>query len=323
MTYRICYGNIEEYHVDTFDWHLRIRCSKIAVQLLRCFGHLIPYLNCFHHELNPRAEITELEYHCIDYINEFCSETLGTLKLNFGNWNRALDQFSKPFKQVERLGVSNLTRGPMLNTVPKKNCLPHLFPRMQSLVLVTACSPFLHNGGTAHHFSNLQELSVEIITNINSSCEYAKLCSTCKETYRSIFRLNPQLIKIEILSVRRAIVDMLIECIEHLQNLQCFVINACPEQVTNFNFDAIHLKSVRHLKALSETSMSVFFKDLMLFVRKFTFDRLESFTLQLANISSAEQELEDFCRKNQSIQKLGLIIEPNTVEHALHAFVHG
>lgn len=315
LPYRICYGNTERYHVDTFDWHLKIRCSKIALQLLRCFGHLIPHLNCFYHENNPRAEITELKYHCIDYINEFCSETLGTLKLDFGDWNRTLDQFSKPFKQVERLGVNNL--GPMLNTVPKKNCLPHLFPRMQSLVLLTACSPFLHNGSIAHHFSNLQELSVEIITNINSFCEYARLCLTCKEIYRSIFRLNPQLTKLEVLSLRRANVDMLIECIEHLQNLQCFVINARPHEDTNVNFDAIHLKSVRHLKAVSETGMGALFKDLMLFVRKFTFDRLESFTLHLANISSSERELEDFCKKNQSIQKLGLIIAPNTVEHAL------
>lgn len=192
----------DDFHSDMTTHCYEIQRPKTAYQLLRCFGNLLPSINCFYGSaFGIDEDLSELEYRFIHYVNEFCSETIGTLKFNFSNWNRSLENFKKPFKQVERLCITNKTRTFQSNTNPDKNCLVRLFPRMRSLLVAFHCSHFIHAGCIANHFPNLEELSVFVIDR----------CDTCKENYRDIIRLNPQLKKCEFVTFNAATKDMMIE----------------------------------------------------------------------------------------------------------------
>lgn len=77
---------------------------KIALKLLRCFGHLISNINFSYYDYE--LDVNFLPFHNIyvlDYINEFCSETVKELQLGLGELNYNLENSKKPFRAVEKL----------------------------------------------------------------------------------------------------------------------------------------------------------------------------------------------------------------------------
>ncbi|XP_055307078.1 uncharacterized protein LOC129571330 [Sitodiplosis mosellana] len=305
LRYLCLWAYFDPFHGDLTTKCYKIERPKIAFQLLRCFGSLLPSINCFYDgAVGFNEDLSEVEYHFIDYINEFCSETIGTLKFNFSNWNRTLANFNKPFKQVERLCITNRTRTFNSNTNPDRNCLIRLFPRMRSLLIAFMCSPFIHAGCIANHFPNLEELSIYVSERFP--------CDTCHENYRDVVRLNPQLKKIEFLTYN-------IDFAEHLQNIEHLDINIQDRLNQNSTIDATHFKNVKHLTARSVMGHWGFFNNYMEIVVKLTFDHLESFTLQVSMYEDTliVSQLKDFCEKNQSIKKLTLMIPPDAVEFVL------
>lgn len=303
-----CWDRNDQIKINTFliSNFIQIQHPKCAFQLLRCFGHVVTSIFGLDYFTWPTGA---WERDFLDYINKFCSETLGTLNLCCTDWKTTLDGFRKPFKQVEQLGLKHLNKY-QFSTSPANNFFIRIFPKMRSLELLLECSSLMHDGCIVHHIPNLDDLNLCIKQN----------CHKCDEVYKSIIRLNPQLKKIRFSNLNSLVADKIVDWSEYLQNVEYFGIELnieSDERFSHFNFETLHLKRVKHLTAWSPLFSMEFDCNFMSFIKKLSFDRLESFTLQMCTEPLAEQELEDFCKKNQSIEKLILIICPDTVESVL------
>lgn len=307
------------FYIDESTDTYFIEKRKLAFQLVRCFGSLLPSINCFYQYpgVDRDEGISDVEYQFINYIYEFCSETIETLKLDIGDWNRTLMNFTTPFKQVKQLCITNLKRERCPNTDPTEiNCLNRLFPQMRSLLIAFDCSPFIHAGCIAQYFPNIEELSIYVHVPFP-----VKRCDECLENYREVVRLNPQLKRFEFTTLT-AFTELIVHCAEHLQNIERLDLNFSTGYDPNFTIDAIlHFKNVKHLKA--KTRSRGFHWNYMDVVDKLTFDHLETFTLQVCRdefspvVPHYENQLKNFCERNQSIKQLTLIILPYAVEFVL------
>lgn len=295
---------------------------KIAFQLVRCFGSLLRSISCFcTYPFLFNTDLPDVECHFFNYVNEFCSETIGMLKLNVSNWDRTFLNFDKPFKQVELLCITNLT-GSRSNTDPVElNCLNRLFPQMRSLVIGLRCSQFIHAGCVTEHFPNLEELSVHVD---DCTGPIHESCDRCIESYRDTVRLNPQLKKIEFLSFDAA-KSLIVYCAEHLQNIEHLDLNFCGGVRgfdRNSTIDALHFKNVKHLKARNVCGEWGFIRNYMDIVENLAFDHLETFALQVCHYEDAapppyDIQLKAFCERNQSLKRLTLTFLPDALETVL------
>lgn len=226
-----------------------------------------------------------VDHHFFDYLNEFCSETLEKLKINFWDTRYNLDMFKKPSKRVEQLCIygegRRLRQSNSLHYVASavtKDCLIRLFPQMRSLSLSVECSPFLHCECIANHFPNLEFLRICVPSKSNANCD------TCKEAYRAIFRMNPQVKKLEFLGLKA--INMMISFAEYLPDLEHLQFNGQNEFYGTVapNDRNIHFKNVKQFAARCSVNNFDYDRQILPFLDKISFDRLDSFTFQFISL---------------------------------------
>lgn len=169
----------------------------------------------------------------LDYINEFCSETVKELQLGLGELNYNLENFKKPFRAVEKLKCFfESTKYP----APEGDCLARLFPNIRTLLLRFYCSPLSHSGCVAKHFPELEILVLDIRSNKN--------CNTCKKIHWKHFAFKSTAKTLKI----RIIYHWIVDFTEYLQNIE--ILEVCGTFIPtqhHSNLHRIHLKNVKHL----------------------------------------------------------------------------
>lgn len=190
------------------DKYMYVKGLKVSLQLLRCFGHLISGLAC--------CLIGKHHHHIINYINEYCSESLKKIEIRYLKigWET---QLKKPFSNIEDVTFSFLE----FNSTDWIN---RLFPKMRTL---DTTGYFVN----ANHFANLEEL----------------ILSGFDENLVLLLRLNPQLkfLRIEE-SACSSISSELSTAFETLTNLESLFFNI-GNLANNVVNHVIHLKSVTTL----------------------------------------------------------------------------
>lgn len=194
---------VDAGNLVVFDDVLFISDLKSSLQFLRCFGDKISamkFLLCgendrptdftckhrrmYSNNLNQLRKRQQCEYLLIEYINEFCAESLKKVKLNGDYFDYIRCDFSmvtKPFVRVETLQTNVPFQIP-LN-------LTKMFPNLRELAMICANNRAidgeicLRNEFIANHFPSLEHLRI----NIGDQFDYSK------ENFAIALRLNPQI----------------------------------------------------------------------------------------------------------------------------------
>lgn len=240
------------------------------LRLLRCFGHLII-------KLEKNGFYTDAYLNQVyGYILEYCSKSLVELSL----YRIPEGVVSKPFLKVETLRVLGYYLGAQIKF------LSAWFPALRSLDLNDV--RFTNSAAVEKHFPHLEELII---------FGYEAISST---PIGEVLRLNPQL--------RNLILDrinspkLFQNASKYLSQLDFLELSGKPNAFCGFRGDMINFKTVNKLILnFWHTETNV----LTVFDIKFSFDRLEDFTLHLGGWKW-NSGLTDFIQKHQTITKLTL-----------------
>lgn len=260
--------------------------SKSSLQLLRNFGPFIHQILLYDDKTN------NLRFVYIDYINDFCSETLDILSVQLRGRD-LLKCFKNPFTQVKTVYLF------LFNDVSmQQNSLVRLFPKIQKLILWAECSKFMHSGFLAYHFPHLEYFKRESY----ELFEYQK-DNECVEIIKDFLRLNPQLKHFgmpcgaESTQADINILQMFGEREHQLERLELIDVDGFINQ---FNGEKLHLKNIKHL------SISPFVTFHVIKIIPFSCNNLEIFEIDLFGGQSYEH-IYEFLEKNPSIKKLKII----------------
>lgn len=258
---------------------------RSALQILRCFGHLITDL-----EFNflPPYNINQTSYdvhnhRVVAYLSDYCVKSVTKIALiecSKGN----LTNINKPFEKVEEVRIRNCDL--------KTNWLKTVFPKMRSL-------QFLHDkhGKTdlsciGQHFPHLMQFEIGIFDE--------KAAGFCQFYTANALILNPQLKSFNgmLLSSTIFTPDFLqfTKTFHGLQELEHLAIGWEIDDFANYNNRPMHFSKVKkfemNLRFLHRTDLPEI---------PFSFDQLEEFSISLKQIN---QEFFNFIKKNPKIRKL-------------------
>lgn len=256
----------EDQRLRLYDGILRISELKLGLQFLRCFGDLVFEMKVSVSYLLPiggasfikslTTKESQIRYKhryqyvkshewedlIIEYVNEYCTESLEKIQFWWGRRNSDIfNKLTKPFDNVETLKINTFF------LTEKK--LHEFFPKVRELEVrwrITRDSYPCHTNFLTNHFPYLKHLSFERANKINFD----------KKGLEIALRLNPQ-----IKSLRGNVwFDVLFDtkyiwnANEHFQNLEILDLfvrsSENPEKIKIFNkpiSEHIHLKNLREL----------------------------------------------------------------------------
>lgn len=285
----------EEYRFCLENEIFAISQLKMSLQFLRCFGDLVSRMQVYFvkynwrhknilssdslrsefgqtriNEMSQYEKAHEWEHLIIEYINEYCSESLNKIRFT-GNQRGDLNKLTKPFVNVEKLEIGIL--------IPTEKKLHELFPRIRDLKLLYKYSPclidfsddreqFLNEKFIANHFPYLEHLFMEV--------SHWSRYKYNKEYLAIALRLNPQLKSLK----GNVWMDVLFNtnniwnANEHFQNLERLELEVKYDYEKPIN-ENIHL---RNLKDLVIDFRRRFFDVEVLCTLPFICDKLESLT---------------------------------------------
>lgn len=232
-----------------------VRCLKIALLLLRCFG-------CLMDRIRFTFSNSTCEKYVTSYIHQYCADSLTKIHIDFIPKN-GLHYFMQPFNKVEEVDL--LSFEDQIQS-PGNDWLCRIFPKMKKLTVPEFSGLFV-NGVTVNHFPYLEYLKITRYTGENSRYVRENIISTLK--------LNPQLKIIDInikgnASFFDANTIKYAEC--SLQNLESLILDVESKMFfRNFNNESVHLRNVKYLDAR--------FKPPPHF--PFSFDKLETIILKV------------------------------------------
>lgn len=206
-------------YIGPFQEDITIIDLKTTFQMLRCFGEMMTELNFDGIVFYPTVRNNK---HVLQYIHEFCGESLKKLTLDGLSGIEIFDVHEKSFPNLEYLKFSNSTD---LN----RQCLSRIFLKLRCLD-VTVIRPNTFSI-LSEHFPNLDYLSL-------GGDEYF---ADHKENLINVLRLNPQL------HTFKSIYDSsrIHEISEHLQSIECLGLRVWT---TDTYQNAINFQNVKHFK---------------------------------------------------------------------------
>lgn len=276
-----------QVHDDCLD----IQDLKTSLQVLRCFGDLIPKIlfysrgDAYHYGKRLYPDLTP---YVLNYVNEYCADSLTSIKFQGGLKDIKLtNYFTKPFKNVEKVVIKHCN-------LLESTDLSKLFPRMRHL----SCVGFMSTSCIAKHFPHLEYLDVEIWQRRESI--------ESKMEIKSVLQLNPQLKSLRICSpgIQRYLNPPLLAAIvlngaqESLQNLESLTMRGTYFSESKFDGNIIHMKNVRkfhiHLQGMLDESLPMI---------PFSFPKLETFQIQfIPNLD--DPNFYKFVERHDTIKKL-------------------
>lgn len=163
---------------------------KSSLQFLRCFGDLVSKIEIYycsnrHYTMDniQYNKTNKLEHLILEYVNNFCAESLRTIKFKgqFHDYvSRDFRKFMGPFVNVENIEADIFFR------IQLK--VHELFPKVRKLEMIccdtfTDEAIFLYNGFMTNRFPYLEHLKISI----DNAYKYNK------ENFAVALRLNPQI----------------------------------------------------------------------------------------------------------------------------------
>lgn len=258
---------------------------RSALQILRCFGHLITDL-----EFNflPPYNINQTSYdvynhRVVAYLSDYCAKSVTKIALiecSKGN----LTNINKPFEKVEEVRVRNCDL--------KTNWLKTVFPKMRSL-------QFLHDkhertdlSCISQHFPYLLQLEIGILDE--------QAADFCQFYTANALILNPQLKSFNGMLLSSTIFTpnflQFTKTFCGLQQLEHLSIGWEIDDFDNYNHRPMHFSEVRKFDMNLRFSHRTDLPEI-----PFSFDQLEEFAISLKQIN---QEFFNFIKKHPQIRKL-------------------
>lgn len=289
---------------------------RTSLQFLRCFGQLV-------FEIEFVKKQPEFDQHVINYINEYCSESIKRIRIENGlnDWANLQKPFSKvktvelkkcdavdneifinlnrlfPKMQILLFFICNIETP--LKTVELKKCdgvdneIPNrLFSKMRNLVF-SNCNNETPLSIGSYHFPNLNDLSF-----YGKSCEVSSTIS-CGDSLAPILRLNPQLTHICI-RTNDAVLDSIdfqnaIKTSQKLETLT-FAVKS---------FSSAPIDDVIHLSSVKRFGINTHWHDIIEI--PFLFGQLENLKMEYSNQLNAE--FFSFIEKHPTIKKLEVKVD--------------
>lgn len=233
---------------------LRILDLRMCLQFLRCFGDLISEMG-----LTLVSELCEWKHLIIEYINEYCSESL--IKIEFyNNPKGGLNKLTKIFNKVEKIT--------MYDSYPTEKKLNEIFPNIRKLQLYygkkydyefIACNfPYLeHLDISETNLNDIQKKNLLIALRSNSQLKSLK----AEEWFSDILYTN-----------------YFQETNEILQNIETLDVYIDKKIDYNSTISNKHLKNLKYLEISGDEFELYYGHHSSIF--PFTSDQLESLTIR-------------------------------------------
>lgn len=233
LAYQSRYGQLRvrlviyPHRYKWFDFEFRwiiVQNMTACLRFLRCFGHLISYLDIEYDQSSHQNRI-EID----KYVNKYCADSLIRLRLySAPKWT--MDSLIKPFKKVKSIKLSWCF---LANNLIEFN---QWFPNMKQLK-ISYGNQVIHRNHIEKTFSHLEFLSIEMM-----KCQKQLFY---KENVIETLRLNPQL---KMLRMSGDVLDaqFLQKATENLTALECLEL-IWYKRCFNFN-GAIEINSIKKLK---------------------------------------------------------------------------
>lgn len=173
-----------DFHVYNSDKSIQFDDVNMALQTIRLFGKNIQRLQLSNH--NVDTKVSQL---ILQYVNEYCSESLIELELRTSyEHGNLVKPFIKPFKRVERLLISRDFPSVKGNVIP----MNETFPALQHLSIHTTEFSIDFKYFNCH-FPHLKSL------NISES-----------NSLHEMLKMNPQIQTIQVETLRDGFVEQII-----------------------------------------------------------------------------------------------------------------
>lgn len=261
---------------------------KRSYHILRCFGHLISNLEIhllmsfYKAVVHNTNEIFETNLkHLIDYVAEYCAESLIELKMT-GISKAGFDDQMKPMPLVKKIHIlGNST----------KTSLSRLFPNVQHLIYdFSSTKNFLC---IDHHFPFLEQVELTSAFHVNIKKIIEKNAQIC-----SFLRQNPQLKKLKIPFLSNAnFLQTINECVPHLEHLAIVDPSDHPN-LTDYG-SPVHFEHVKKFELYYYHTLRREFPNISL-----EFSHLENVSLDLCIADN--EGFYTFLSENPSITKIKL-----------------
>lgn len=265
---------------------------KIFFQILRCYGAMITKLE-FSYSEHFYQEQFENYHHILDYVNEFCAESLVSVKCNrvFG-----FENCKKPFTSLEDLEI----RDSILNGQRWSS----IFPKLRNLNFMGKIENlrlFLSD-----HFPNLHWLGIRV--------PYILFNKVCNHNADIIANENPAIIALcsnrhlKTFSISLTNYKFLQDAYDLLQTIETLHVENYFQFNSDFNVNSMHFRNVKRFElTLAERFFDPRYPREYNF---FSFDSLEEFKFSISirhyKKGIDDKELYDFLNKNRTIKKLTL-----------------
>lgn len=155
-----------KFEMDNFG-NIYIGDLRTCLTYLRCFGHLIAHVTF---RFASGRDNSAHELRVLDYINEYCSESLTEIGIKSGpiGWE---EQFKKPFFKIGDVNLDRCQLG-------AKDAINRIFPRMQRLVLRRClCSHDYSSSSSATNLKSVTYFSINGATLVNFPFSFGQLHS--------------------------------------------------------------------------------------------------------------------------------------------------
>lgn len=277
-----------------FDHYVSVHNLKFIFQLLRNFGILMSQIN--HHDRGVSLGMPPDSNYILDYINDFCGETLSYFQINMCERD-VLNYFKNPFTEVKTVTI-------WAQYSEQKNRLIRLFPKMEKLTVRAfynnrKCSEFVHSGCIAYHFPFLKYFKIT-----TGTTSQLKKDNKCIEVFKDFLRLNPQIQHLHIECGNQVEVNILRVFEEREENPERLDLFEVDNFFNCFNGKKLFLKNVKHLSIESYCD-NPFAEGIPILCNK-----LETFEIDL--VGHFNEHIYDFCQNNSSIKRLNIGIYDRT-----------
>lgn len=273
---------------------------KIFFQILRCYGAMITKLQ-FNYSDHFYQEQFKNYHHIMDYVNEFCAESLVSVRCNraFG-----FENCKKPFTSLEELDIHN--------AILNGQCWSSIFPKLRYLNFLGKIENlrlFLSD-----HFPNLHSLGIKVPFKLKDTVcnENAAIIALCS---------NRHLKKISFTLTNYKFLHDAYDLLQTIETLDVSI-----HFHSDFNVNSIHFPNVKRFELTLSRDKSTY-STYPISYNVFSFDYLEEIKVAFLNDYKEgidDKKLNDFLNKNRTIEKLTLerdcligMMSPNRLVEAL------
>lgn len=273
-----------------------INDPKNTFQILRLFGKFIFRIDLC--DSTRQNSFTHPDHNLIrayiDYINEFCCESLNHLTIGMRNED-LLQYFRNVFTEVKCIYLKT-------EFSTQKNSLIKLFPNLQRLTFYTYREglEFIRSKCLLHHFPCLEFFKKYPFPTHKNTKD-----NECIEIMKGFLQLNPQLKYFFMPCRDKADINILRVFEERNQNVQCLDLFVRDKFFQDFNGEKLHLHSVKHLR-IRNVYISPFTGGIGLQCKQ-----LEKFVIRID--SEYSKEVYDFIEENPSIKTLHIDLEHSSI----------